>query len=318
MLRATCAAGCHQAGGSTGPTPPRAPSFRGNRFVLTGSAEGDYNVTLSMISEHLQAGVELPAQPSVDRAASGRRGRRRPRPSLPVGSAGYNSDRELDRGRLRSMTADERTTRATRRSVPLAADSSLLALPRARGVRGRRRNPLDNPPDVEQPRRSQAARSCRSPTSSAACTRSSWPAADPPGIDHSINTCAGSGCHDNANGTGGAFRVVRQRAAGRLTNPANTADVIRASDMYKNFYSAQGEVVFGSPRRAALLAKPLVHGVLHGGGLIFDNAHDPNAQADRSTGSATRRRTGAGRVQHAATYGMFTPADPNTGTCNTQ
>ena len=57
----------------------------------------------------------------------------------------------------------------------------------------------------------------------------------------STNTCAGSGCHDDANGTGGAFRVVPGAQAVDVTNPANTADVIRATDMYKNFYSAQGD-----------------------------------------------------------------------------
>ena len=37
--------------------------------------------------------------------------------------------------------------------------------------------------------------------------------------------------------------------------------------MYKNFYSAQGAVVLGSPTQSRLLTKPLVQGVLHGGGL---------------------------------------------------
>jgi hypothetical protein len=94
----------------------------------------------------------------------------------------------------------------------------------------------------------------------------------------STNTCAGSGCHDNASGTGGAFRVVPTAQPVDLTNPANTPDVIRASDMYKNFYSAQGEVVIGSTTQSRLLAKPLLLNVLHGGGLIFANAQDPNAK----------------------------------------
>ena len=72
VLQANCAAGCHQAGG-TGPTPTASPSFRGNRFILTGSPEGDYNVTLSMISNTCMRGRQLPAQPAVDRAASARR-----------------------------------------------------------------------------------------------------------------------------------------------------------------------------------------------------------------------------------------------------
>ena len=93
-----------------------------------------------------------------------------------------------------------------------------------------------------------------------------------------VNTCAASGCHDNTNGTGGAFRVIPNAQPIDLTNPANTADIIKASDMYKNFYSAQGEVVFGNPMLSRILAKPMVNGVLHGGGLVFENAQDSNAR----------------------------------------
>jgi hypothetical protein len=49
ILQSTCAASCHQAVGST--ATPAGTSFRNNHFVLTGSDEGDYNVTLSMISD---------------------------------------------------------------------------------------------------------------------------------------------------------------------------------------------------------------------------------------------------------------------------
>jgi hypothetical protein len=132
----------------------------------------------------------------------------------------------------------------------------------------------------------------------------------------SINTCAASGCHDNANGTGGAFRVIPNAQPIDLTNPANTADIIRASDMYKNFYSAQGEVVFGSPLVSRILAKPMVNGVLHGGGLVFDNAQDPNARLIQYWIN-NPAPTGQDEFS-SATFGMFTPADPNTGTCNTQ
>lgn len=92
------------------------------------------------------------------------------------------------------------------------------------------------------------------------------------------NTCAGAGCHDDANGAGGAFRVRPAATAVDLTNPANTPDVIRASDMYKNFFSAQGEVTFNSILLSRLITKPLVQGVLHGGGQIFLDSNDPNVR----------------------------------------
>jgi hypothetical protein len=91
------------------------------------------------------------------------------------------------------------------------------------------------------------------------------------------NSCAGSGCHDTTAGTGGAFRVVPTAQLVDLNDVANTSEVIRASNMYKNFYSAQGEVVAGSPTQSRLLAKPLLLNVLHGGGLIFESTSDPNA-----------------------------------------
>lgn len=47
ILTSTCAQ-CHQPAGSD---PAAPPSFQGNRFVLTGSAEGDFNVTLSMVND---------------------------------------------------------------------------------------------------------------------------------------------------------------------------------------------------------------------------------------------------------------------------
>jgi hypothetical protein len=132
----------------------------------------------------------------------------------------------------------------------------------------------------------------------------------------STNSCASSGCHDNANGTGGALRVVPSAQALDVTDPANTADAIRGSDMYKNFYSAQGAVVIGSAAQSRLLTKPLVRNVLHGGGLIFESDDDPNVKLIEYWIS---RPAPEGQDEFSsATYGMFTPADPNTGTCNTQ
>jgi hypothetical protein len=132
----------------------------------------------------------------------------------------------------------------------------------------------------------------------------------------SINTCAGSGCHDNVTGTGGAFRLVPGALAIDLSDPAMTPDVIRLTDMYKNFYSAQGEVVLGTPEQSRLLAKPLVLNVFHGGGLIFPSEADPNAQLIKYWISHPAPQ---GQDEFStATYAMFTPPDPKTGTCNTQ
>jgi hypothetical protein len=86
ILMSTCAASCHQAGGIQGSVAP-GTSFQGNRFVLTGSAEGDLNVTLSMISDTCTpASNYLLLRPSTV-----------PHPSgatvavLPAGSANYNA-----------------------------------------------------------------------------------------------------------------------------------------------------------------------------------------------------------------------------------
>jgi hypothetical protein len=131
----------------------------------------------------------------------------------------------------------------------------------------------------------------------------------------STNTCAGSGCHDNASGTGGAFRVVPGAQVVDVTDPANTPDVIRATDIYKNFYSAQGEVVLGTPAQSRLLNKPLLRGVLHGGGLIFASDQDPNVKLIQYWVSNPMPK---GQDEFsAASASLFTPADPKAGTCNT-
>jgi hypothetical protein len=132
----------------------------------------------------------------------------------------------------------------------------------------------------------------------------------------STNTCAGSGCHATNTGAGGALRLIPSAQALDLSDAANTPTVIRASDMYKNFYSAQGAVIIGSSAQSRLLNKPLVRGVLHGGGLIFLNEDDPNAKLIKYWIS---RPVPVGQDEFStANYNMFTPADPKIGTCNTQ
>jgi hypothetical protein len=129
----------------------------------------------------------------------------------------------------------------------------------------------------------------------------------------SINTCASGGCHDNTTGTGGALRLLGQASA--VDTGALTAEAIRATDMYKNYYSSLGESVVGVPDQSRLLNKPLVRGVLHGGGIIFENADSPEAKRIRYW---INRPMPQGQDEFsAAAHTMFTPADPNTGACNT-
>lgn len=132
----------------------------------------------------------------------------------------------------------------------------------------------------------------------------------------STNTCAGAGCHDTVTGTGGAFRVVPAAPALDVADPANTPDVIRASDMYKNFYSAQGMVVIGNTQESRLLFKPLLLGVFHGGGQVFPSDTDPNVKLIKYW--ITHPAPLGQDEFSAASNNMFTPADPKTGTCNTQ
>lgn len=136
-------------------------------------------------------------------------------------------------------------------------------------------------------------------------------------IDHvtSLNSCAAAGCHDNTNGTGGALRLTKNAPAVDLANPANTPDVIRATEMYRNFYSSQGEAIIGSPDESRLLTKPLVDGVLHGGGLIFLSRDDANARLLRYW---IRHPMPAGQDEFsAAAANLFTPADIHSGACRT-
>ncbi|HRD98435.1 MAG TPA: hypothetical protein PLA97_18795, partial [Rubrivivax sp.] len=78
VLQAQCAA-CHQAGSGS----------QGNRFVLTGSASGDYNVTLSLINDTCNAAANpLLARPATVPHPAGATAQATA--LLPAGSAGYN------------------------------------------------------------------------------------------------------------------------------------------------------------------------------------------------------------------------------------
>lgn len=127
-------------------------------------------------------------------------------------------------------------------------------------------------------------------------------------------SCAASGCHDNVNGTGGAFRMRESATAVDLST--TSTDDARLSEMYRNFFSAQGSSVIGSPTSSKMLTKPLVQGVLHGGGQIFADANTPEAQ--RIAYWISRPMPQGQDEFSTASASMFTPADPATGTCNTQ
>lgn len=174
-------------------------------------------------------------------------------------------------------------------------------------------NPLGNPPDVSNPSGGSGQslsfvyfQKCINPVLVA---QLSLPAGG-------TGSCASAGCHDNANGTGGAFRMLSSASMVDLGNPVNTPEAIRLTEMYRNFYSAQGSSVIGSPTQSRLLTKPLVQGVLHGGGLIFASADAPEAKL-LSYWISRPMPQGQDEFSNAADA-MFTPPDPNTGSCNTQ
>lgn len=212
------------------------------------------------------------------------------------------------------MTFERRLRRLTMRgALRLAIGAAAVAVLASCGGGS---NPLDNPSDVENPAGTGGQKlsfayfqRCINPIFLAQLQ------INQNGVI-SVNTCAASGCHDNTAGTGGAFRVVQSATEVDLSNTANTPDVVRTSDMYKNYYSAAGEVFISSPAQSRLLTKPMVNGVLHGGGLIFENLQDPNARLIQYWMS---RPMPAGQDEFStAAANMFTPADINTGACNTQ
>lgn len=87
ILTSTCMS-CHQPGGTSGAVQG-GQSFANNRYVLTGSGEGDFNVTLSMISDTCNlASNALVQRPSTAPHPSGATGQPVP---LPAGSANYTA-----------------------------------------------------------------------------------------------------------------------------------------------------------------------------------------------------------------------------------
>jgi hypothetical protein len=127
------------------------------------------------------------------------------------------------------------------------------------------------------------------------------------------NQCGSSGCHAPS-GTGGALKVSAATVID-VTVASNTPDVIRQSDMYKNFVSAQAQTLISDPAQSRLINKPLVRGVLHGGGQIFTSDTDPNIQAIVYW---ITHPAPVGQDEFSnATWSMFVNDDPN-GQCKTQ
>ncbi|MGA0610895.1 hypothetical protein [Caldimonas sp. KR1-144] len=88
-LRTSCV-NCHSPIGNSGALSGGSTSFANNRFILTGDAEGDYNVTLSMISNTCDpAANRLLQRPSTIPHPAGATGQTVA--VLPPASAGYTS-----------------------------------------------------------------------------------------------------------------------------------------------------------------------------------------------------------------------------------
>lgn len=109
VLRANCASACHQAIGSD-LVAGNGGSFRENRYVLTGDAEGDYGATLSMIDDTCRPDSNrLLARPSTVPHPAGATG---VTAVLPQSSAGYNAIRNWILSGCSNPTAN-----ATRRAA---------------------------------------------------------------------------------------------------------------------------------------------------------------------------------------------------------
>ena len=88
VLQANCVS-CHTPGGNSGASQA-SNSFVRNRYILTGDVEGDYNVTLTMISNTCNAASNaLLRRPSTVPHPAGATGQATA--VLPAGSAGYTA-----------------------------------------------------------------------------------------------------------------------------------------------------------------------------------------------------------------------------------
>jgi hypothetical protein len=181
------------------------------------------------------------------------------------------------------------------------------------GCGGSGGNPLDNPDSVENPTGSVSGQKL-SFAYFEFCVNPIFNTDLPINVNGTVSTnkCASSGCHDSVTGTGGAFRLVGAAGIEALTQ---TPEATRATDMYKNYYSAQGSAVVGSPSLSNLLNKPRVFRVLHAGGLIFLDATDPNVKLIEYWITHPRPKTGD---EFSNSDSMFTNGVPRLGECKNQ
>lgn len=155
-----------------------------------------------------------------------------------------------------------------------AACTGLLALALT-ACGGGGSNPLDNPADISNPAASAGQK--LSFAYYQKCVNPILLELLPIQGTSVTNTCAAGGCHDVNTGSGGALRINQGATAVDLSAPLDTA-AVRQTEMYRNFKSAQGQVVFADPSASRLINKPLVRGVLHGGGRIFLDENDPKVR----------------------------------------
>jgi len=137
-------------------------------------------------------------------------------------------------------------------------------------------NPFGNPPDVDN--QTVVGGKKLSFTFFQKCINPIFSAQLPIPGTSSTNTCSAGGCHDATSGSGGAFRIAPGALPPVVIAAPLDVAAIHATDIYKNFVSAQGQVVFADPAQSRLVIKPLVQGVLHGGGRIFVDDQDPDVK----------------------------------------
>jgi hypothetical protein len=175
-------------------------------------------------------------------------------------------------------------------------------------------NPLDNPQSIDNPTGTVSGQKL-SFAYFQYCIQPILVKDLPINIDGTISTnkCASSGCHDSVTGTGGAFRL----GAG-VTDVAITAateadkELLRATGMYRNYYSARASTVVGSVSQSNLLNKPRVLGVLHGGGLIFLDGTDTNLKLMEYWITHPMPKSGD---EFSDSSGMFTTGVPGPTAC---